>query len=46
MAGDIEEEGATKIGTPTTNDDNNGRALLGIEGRLDSTQNVQKIIVI
>ncbi|PBK59296.1 hypothetical protein ARMSODRAFT_983115, partial [Armillaria solidipes] len=35
MVGDIEEDGATKIGTPTADDDDDDKALLGIEGRPD-----------
>ncbi len=31
-AGEIEEEGRTKIGTPTTNDNDNDEALFGFEG--------------
>ncbi len=36
-AGEIEEEGRTKIGTPTTNNDNDNddEALFGFEGRLE-----------
>ncbi len=36
-AGEIEEEGRMKIGTPTMNDDDDDQALFGFEGRLEGT---------
>ncbi len=42
--GDIEEEGGRKIGMPMAHDDNNGDALLCVEGGLGDAMNAPKII--
>ncbi|SJL03773.1 uncharacterized protein ARMOST_07130 [Armillaria ostoyae] len=44
--GDIEEEGGTKIGTPTAHGDDDGHTLLRIDGGVEGTTNVPTIIVI
>ncbi|SJL04924.1 uncharacterized protein ARMOST_08295 [Armillaria ostoyae] len=43
--GDVEEEGRTKIGTPTAHNDGDGYALLGIDGGVDGAANAPTIIV-
>ncbi|KAK0229829.1 hypothetical protein EDD85DRAFT_793731 [Armillaria nabsnona] len=45
-AGDVEDVGGMKIRTPTTKDDDDDRALWGIEGRLQGAQNAPRIIVL
>lgn len=45
-AGDIKEEATTNIGMPTAHNDDNGHAILGINGGVKGATNTLRIIII